>query len=63
MKHISKCPITNKIIGIWTIVPGFYNLKGQFIKYEIGYYCNYNKIIHTSRKAYLNCNHCKQTNY
>jgi len=60
MKYISKCPITNKIVGMWTIIPGFYNLKGQFIRYEIGYYCNYNKTIHKSRKDYLNCKHCKQ---
>ena len=60
MKYISKCPITDKIIGIWTTIPGFYNLKGQFIRYEIGYYCNHNKIIHTSRKDYLNCKQCKQ---
>ena len=44
MKHISKCPISNKIIGIWSNIPGYYNLKGQFIKYEIGYYCNHNKM-------------------
>ena len=59
MKYISKCPITDKIVGIWTIIPGFYNLKEQFIRYEIGYYCNNNNIIHTSRKDYLTCKHCK----
>ena len=63
MKHISKCPITNKIIGIWTTIPGFYNLKRQFIRYERSWYCDYNKTIHSSRKSYINCNHCKQTNY
>ena len=63
MKYISKCPITDKIIGIWTTIPGFYNLKGQFIRYERSWYCDNNKTIHSSRKSYINCNHCKQTNY
>lgn len=59
MAQLSICPITNKITGMWTIIPGFYNLKGQFIRYERSYYCNYNKIIHPSRKAYTNCKHCE----
>ncbi len=47
--------------GKWNVIPGIVNNKGIFIKYDMSYYCNINKVIHNSRKEYLTCKHCKIT--
>mgnify|MGYP003464232215 FL=1 len=57
---LSKCNITNKIIGIWNYVPGYYDKHHNFIRYEKTWYCNNSKTIHTNLKQRLNCDSCNK---
>jgi len=40
--------------------PGYYDKQGNYIKYDISYYCNKNKIIHGSKNEFLNCKNCNK---
>jgi hypothetical protein len=44
--------------------PGYWKLAGLgeiFIPYEKKWYCNTNKLIHSSKKEVLNCKYCNKS--
>ena len=57
---LSKCNITNKIIGIWNYVPGYYDKNNNFIRYDRTWFCNDSKTIHSNLKQRLQCKSCNK---
>jgi hypothetical protein len=41
--------------------PGYYDKWGIFYPYEKKWYCNTNKLIHSSKKEVLNCKYCNKS--
>ena len=57
---LAICKLTNKPIGIWKQVPGYYDRKDSFIRYDRTWFCNYSKTIHNNLKQRLQCKSCNK---
>lgn len=59
MNYYSICPNTNKIAGKWNIIPGYFKDK-LYYKYQLSWFCNETKTIHSNKNQYLKCKYCNK---